>query len=71
MHPVAIDGGFADDRLVLDLLGIEAGGAVAVRPDHHVLWRTPAWPADPDGSLLHAVRTAYGMEDAGHHPDSR
>ncbi len=63
VHPVLVDGGFASDRLVLDLLGIEAGGAVAVRPDHHVLWRTPAWPVDPDGSLLHALRVAYGVED--------
>ena len=69
VHPVLVDGGFASDRLVLDLLGIDACGAVAVRPDHHVLWRTPVWPDDPDGALLHAVRVGYGVKKAGFAPN--
>jgi hypothetical protein len=31
--------------------GIAADGAVLVRPDGHVAWRTPTQPGDPAGTL--------------------
>ncbi len=50
---------------VAELFGITGGGAVAVRPDHHVLWRLPAWSDDAADHLAHAVRVAHGLPQAG------
>ena len=44
---------------------IEAGGAVLVRPDGHVAWRTKDMPADPAAALDLALRTALRRND--HH----
>jgi 2,4-dichlorophenol 6-monooxygenase len=41
----------------LRLAGIEAGGALLVRPDKHVAWRTADLPADPAKALGAAVAT--------------
>ena len=38
------------------LYGIEATGAVLVRPDGHVAWRCGAGPSDPDAALMAAIR---------------
>ncbi len=40
---------------VAELFGIAGGGAVAVRPDHHVLWRMPAWSDDAASHLADAM----------------
>lgn len=45
-----------------DLLGIGRGGAVAVRPDGHVLWRVPEWPQRPTVVLESAVCVCYGKQ---------
>jgi 2-polyprenyl-6-methoxyphenol hydroxylase-like FAD-dependent oxidoreductase len=38
----------------MNLLGIDAGGAVLVRPDQHVAWRAPHALADAGGALARA-----------------
>ncbi|WP_070154956.1 FAD-dependent monooxygenase [Sphingobium phenoxybenzoativorans] len=43
-----------------NLLGINPGGAVAVRPDGHVLWRSRDLPSDPHTALHRAVRVGHG-----------
>jgi putative polyketide hydroxylase len=40
--------------------GIGSGGAVLVRPDGYVCWRSANGPADPD-EVLHALDTTLGM----------
>jgi putative polyketide hydroxylase len=40
--------------------GLEDGGAVLVRPDGVVAWRTARLPADPAAALARAVATALG-----------
>ena len=40
--------------------GLQAGGAVLVRPDGVVAWRTAAMPADPSVALAGAVEMALG-----------
>lgn len=37
------------------LCGIDAAGAILVRPDHHVAWRSATAPADPASDLRHAL----------------
>ncbi len=39
----------------MKLLGIDAGGAVLVRPDQHVAWRSRDAVADPAGTLTRAL----------------
>lgn len=39
----------------MELLGIDAGGAVLVRPDQHVAWRARRAVADPAGTLTRAL----------------
>lgn len=41
-------------------LGIDDGGAVLVRPDGHVSWRTIGTPTDPDTDLAQAVARTLG-----------
>jgi hypothetical protein len=59
--PVPVDciviGRDVDDRDGdwMRLLGIDAGGAVLVRPDQHVAWRSPHAPADPTDALARAL----------------
>jgi 2,4-dichlorophenol 6-monooxygenase len=40
---------------------IDAGGAVLVRPDQHVAWRTRSMLADPGSTLASVVRTVLGL----------
>ncbi len=39
----------------MKLLGIDAGGALLVRPDQHVAWRSRHAAADPGAALSHAL----------------
>ena len=41
-------------------LGIEADGALLVRPDQHVAWRAPCAVADPHDALRAALDTIFG-----------
>jgi 2,4-dichlorophenol 6-monooxygenase len=41
-------------------LGIEADGALLVRPDQHVAWRSPRGVADPRGVLQAALAAILG-----------
>ncbi|WP_189338523.1 FAD-dependent monooxygenase [Sphingobium sp. SCG-1] len=43
-----------------DLLGIGDHGAVAVRPDGHVLWRSKSGPEGAAGALEQAIRISHG-----------
>jgi hypothetical protein len=45
-------------------LGIDYGGAVLVRPDGHVSWRTTSTGADPGVDLANAVATTLGHAGA-------
>ncbi len=49
-----------DDDMWLDLYGIHSGGAVLVRPDGHVAWRSIDPPADPTNDLRTALLVAAG-----------
>jgi putative polyketide hydroxylase len=49
-----------DDDMCLDLYGIHSGGAVLVRPDGHVAWRSIDPPADPTNDLRTALLFATG-----------
>ncbi|MGO9453040.1 MAG: FAD-dependent monooxygenase [Candidatus Binataceae bacterium] len=40
-----------EDGRWIKLLGIEADGAVLVRPDQHVAWRSPSGVVDPAGTI--------------------
>ena len=40
-----------------EVCGLEPGGALLVRPDQHVAWRTTALPPDPGAALREAVET--------------
>jgi hypothetical protein len=40
--------------------GVEADGAVLVRPDAHVGWRARSGSADPSAELEHALRSILG-----------
>ena len=42
--------------------GLEDGGAVLVRPDGHVAWRSKSAPADHRSALVDAVATALGSD---------
>ena len=55
---VDVDGTFAPAH------GLEPGGAVLVRPDGVVAWRTPAMPADPAAALADAVALTLGRRSA-------
>jgi 2,4-dichlorophenol 6-monooxygenase len=50
------DGGIDLGLMAADLLGIAQGGAVAVRPDGHVLWRSRNWISDARERLTDALR---------------
>jgi 2-polyprenyl-6-methoxyphenol hydroxylase-like FAD-dependent oxidoreductase len=43
-------------------LGIEADGAILVRPDGHIAWRSRGAAADPTATLEHAVATMLGFD---------
>jgi 2,4-dichlorophenol 6-monooxygenase len=44
---------------------LEAGGALLVRPDQHVAWRTPSLPDDPSGALRRALAAFLGPAATG------
>jgi 2,4-dichlorophenol 6-monooxygenase len=46
-----------------ELLGVEPGGVVAVRPDGHVLWRSRAAPNDGEAELRRAVDVSHARSD--------
>ena len=46
----------------LTKLGIEADGAMLVRPDGHIAWRSRGAAADPTVTLEHAVATMLGFD---------
>jgi 2,4-dichlorophenol 6-monooxygenase len=61
-HRVGAGGELADEGgRFADLYGIGDSGAVLVRPDGHVAWRTAQAPADPERTLADALRDALGM----------
>ena len=43
------------DGAWLELVGLESGGALLVRPDQHVAWRTPTRPVRPAAALQAAL----------------
>ena len=36
--------------------GIEIGGALLIRPDQHIAWRSVSFPVEPSAVLDHAMR---------------
>jgi hypothetical protein len=56
VKPMVLD----DEEPWRDLYGIEADGAVLVRPDGHVGWRSAALAGDPAGVLGGAVASILG-----------
>ncbi|TCJ97362.1 FAD-dependent monooxygenase [Nocardia alba] len=44
------------DRIWASLSGLQTGGAILVRPDHHVAWRSRGAVADPVGELAAVLR---------------
>jgi 2-polyprenyl-6-methoxyphenol hydroxylase-like FAD-dependent oxidoreductase len=46
----------------LTKLGIERDGALLVRPDGHIAWRSRGAAADPTATLEHAVATMLGFD---------
>ncbi|MBS42971.1 MAG: monooxygenase [Nocardioides sp.] len=47
-----------------DPLGLGDRGAVLIRPDGHIAWRSPAEAADPGAELCRAMETALGAVPA-------
>jgi 2,4-dichlorophenol 6-monooxygenase len=47
------------------LRGVAEDGAVLVRPDKHIGWRSEHLPADPEGALNRAVSTILKRENEG------
>jgi hypothetical protein len=47
---------FAGDETFRTTFGLESSGASLVRPDGHVAWRAVELPADPNGTLVDALR---------------
>ncbi|MDG2049055.1 MAG: FAD-dependent monooxygenase [Myxococcota bacterium] len=45
--------------------GLEPGGAILVRPDQHVAWRSPSKPEDPRSALLQVLNTITPRAEAG------
>jgi 2,4-dichlorophenol 6-monooxygenase len=52
-----------EDGRWMDLLGIDDGGAVLVRPDQHVAWRSRHGVADPAGALAGALATILSRHE--------
>ena len=44
--------------------GLESGGAILVRPDQHVAWRSPSKPEDPSSSLMRVLNTITPLTEA-------
>jgi 2,4-dichlorophenol 6-monooxygenase len=44
---------------------VEEGGALLVRPDKHIGWRSRSLPEDPAGSLLEALVRILGRDELG------
>ena len=44
--------------------GLESGGAILVRPDQHVAWRSPSKPEDPSSSLMRVLSTITPRAEA-------
>ncbi|OLF09945.1 FAD-dependent oxidoreductase [Actinophytocola xanthii] len=49
-----------DESVFTDLAGAEPDGALLVRPDGFVAWRSPRLPEDPGGAVRRALRTLCG-----------
>ncbi len=47
-----------------ELYGLERGGAVLVRPDGHVAWRSPTEVADPGAALTAVLRQVLALDPA-------
>jgi hypothetical protein len=47
---------FAGPAAFGEALGVSASGASLIRPDGHVAWRAHALPADPELTLMAALR---------------
>jgi 2-polyprenyl-6-methoxyphenol hydroxylase-like FAD-dependent oxidoreductase len=50
------------DRSFARAYGLESGGAVLIRPDGVVAWRSPSIPADPAAALSDAVAIVLGRQ---------
>ena len=62
VQPVFFGDGSLDlGPMTRGFLGIDEGGAVAVRPDGHVAWRSWGWPRNPVAELEHAARVSHGL----------
>ncbi|MGW4211196.1 FAD-dependent oxidoreductase [Lentzea sp. NPDC004789] len=46
------------------LSGVDEDGAVLVRPDKHVAWRSRALPADPEAALMAVLTTVLSREES-------
>ncbi|MFS8097913.1 FAD-dependent monooxygenase [Lentzea alba] len=46
------------------LSGVDEDGAVLVRPDKHVAWRSASLPADPEASLMSVLATVLSREES-------
>jgi hypothetical protein len=49
------------DKAFAELYAIDEGGAVLVRPDGHVAWRSPAMVSDPEAALAQAASAMLGQ----------
>jgi 2,4-dichlorophenol 6-monooxygenase len=49
----------------LELAGIDAGGALLVRPDQHIAWRSPVVSDDPEAALSAALRAVLQLGSGG------
>lgn len=48
--------------------GVSGAGAVLVRPDGIIAWRSPDAVADPDSTLLDVIRTVLAVDQFAHSP---
>jgi len=47
-------------RHAAQIMDLPEGGAIAVRPDGHVVWRAESRPADPTQGLIEALAASHG-----------
>ncbi len=59
---LSVDAHQISDPAWQDRYGVGAGGAVLVRPDGHVAWRSPTPASDPVGELRGILTRLLGQE---------
>ena len=66
LFTVGVDGHLQDpSETWLERYGLGRGGAVLVRPDGHVAWRSPMGVADPSATLDAVLRRVLSADAAG------